>query len=213
MKVLPFNPESLEEAALVLKTGGVVAHPTDTCFGLAGDARNPEAMKKIQAIKNRDPKDPMSIMISVPEQMKIGQYAELNDFSAELADKLFPSPVTLLLPKGPAIPKWYFPDTPLIGLRVPMHDLTQDLLMAFKGPLITTSANRSSEPITFMHEEVIEVFKDAENQPDLVIEGRSKKHDMASTIIKIEKGSIRVTRNGPITASQLEGILGVPVKD
>lgn len=213
MKVVPFNPDTLKEAVRVLKDGGIVAHPADTCFGLAGDFTNPKAMKKIQEIKNRDPEDPMSIMISVPDQLNIKKYANLDDFAFEIADKLFPSPVTILLPKGPAIPKWYFPDTPNIGLRVPMHDLTQDLLMAFKSPLITTSANLSGKPICFDHKEVIEHFKDHSPKPDLVFEGGSTKHDMASTIIKMEKDHVKLFRNGPITASQLEAILDIPVKD
>ena len=213
MKVLPFNSDSLKEAVEVLKEGGIVAHPADTCFGLAGDFKNPEALKKIQLIKKRDPKDPMSIMISVTEQLNIEKYARLDAFSAEVVEKLFPSPVTLLLPKGPDIPDWYFPDTPNIGLRVPMHDLTQDLLAAFKGALITTSANLSGQPICFDFQEAMKQFENESHQPDLVFEGKSEKHDMASTILLIENDQIQMNRRGPITASQLEAILDFPVKE
>ena len=212
MKVAPFNLDTLQEAIYILKNGGVVAHPADTCYGLTGDLMNLKAFRKIQAIKGRDDAKPMSIMISVPEQLKIKKYVVLNDFSTFIVRKLFPSPITLLLPKGPEIPDYYFPETPLIGLRVPLHDLTQDLLRAFDGPLITTSANPSGKKLCFSCEEVIESFKGKKHQPDFVFEGKITKYQKASTVIAVKKKHIRVTRKGPITASQLESILGVPVK-
>ncbi len=213
MKVLPFNPENLKEAVSVLKQGGVIAHPIDTCFGLAGDLMNPDAFHKIQAIKGRNLQKPMSVMISVPEQLHMKKYVKLDEFSSFVTFKLFPSPVTILLPKGPSIPDYYFPDTPMIGLRVPLHDGTQDLLRAFKGPLITTSANPSGGGLCFKHQEVIEAFKKQTVQPDIVFEGEVINNDKASTIIAIEKDHIRLIRTGPITASQLRAILGVPVKE
>ena len=111
MKIVPFNPDTLQEAVTILKNGGVIAHPTDTCYGLAADMMNPHAVKKVQAIKGRDFNKPMSIMLSVPEQLKIDKYVILDEFSKFVVYKLFPSAVTLLLPKGPAIPDFYFPDS------------------------------------------------------------------------------------------------------
>lgn len=213
MKVVPFNPDTLKEAANLLKAGGIIAHPADTCFGLAGDLLNPAVYQKIQLIKGRNHQKPMSIMISVPEQFKIERYVQLNELSGFVAHKLFPSPVTLLLPKGPIIPDYYFPESSLIGLRVPLHDLTQDILRAFGGPLITTSANRSGTKLCFTHEEVVKNFKSREFMPDLVFEGKLTKHTQASTVLKLEKNHLQVIRKGPITASQLQAILGVPVKE
>jgi L-threonylcarbamoyladenylate synthase len=213
MKVLPFNPETLKEAVTVLKQGGVVAHPIDTCFGLAGDLMNPETFRKIQMIKGRNLQKPMSVMISVPEQIHIKKYVKLDAFSSFVAYKLFPGPITILLPKGPSVPGHYFPETDMIGLRVPLHDATQDLLRAFKGPLITTSANLSGGGLCFKHQAVCEAFKKQAVQPDIVFEGDVINNNQASTIIAVEKGHIRLMREGPITASQLKAILGVPVKE
>ncbi len=139
-------------------------------------------------------------------------YVKLNEFSEFVAKQLFPSPVTLVLPKGAKIPKWYFPENPNIGLRVPMHDLTQDLLRAFGGPLITTSANLSGGDICFDSDEIIKIFKKLKNKPDLIIQGKLTQHDKASTVIAVESDHVRILREGPITASQLESILGVAVK-
>ncbi len=213
MKVLPFNSETLKEAVEILKKGGVVAHPADTCFGLAADLMNEKVVEKIQLIKGRDYKKPMSIMISVPEQLKIRQYVKLDDFGSFVAKQLFPSPVTLILPKGPMIPHHYFPDMDTVGLRVPLHDKTQDILLSFGGPLITTSANCSGTDLCFSHDEVIKNFKKSEFKPDLVFEGRLEGSGKASTVLEIKKNHLHVLRKGPLTASQLEAILGVSVKE
>lgn len=213
MKTIPFNAGSLKKMITVLKKGGVIAHPADTCFGLTGDLMNPEVYKKIQKIKGRDYKNPMSIMISVVEQIKINNYVKIDDFSSFITYKLFPGAVTLVMPKGPNIPKYYFPDLKTIGLRVPLHNLTQDVLTAFGGPLITTSANPSGLDLCFSHKEVMESFKDSEYKPDLIIEGKTNHYDLASTVIGVEKDHVKIIRKGPVTKSQLEGILGVEVKE
>jgi len=211
IKVVPFNPDTLKEAVSILKKGGVIAHPADTCFGLAADAYNPKAFHKVQDIKGRDFKKPMSIMIPVVQLLKIKKYAILDDFSSYVVSKLFPGAVTLILPKGPEIPDYYFPETPNVGLRVPMHNLTQDLLSAFKGPLITTSANPSGKGLCFSHEEVIKAFKKSKYKPDMVFQGKTTNHNLASTVIEVKNDHVKIIRKGPVTASQLEAILGVPV--
>ncbi len=110
MKTIPFNAETLREITEVLKNGGVIAHPADTCFGLTADINSIKGYKKIQMIKGRDYKKPMSIMISVAEQLKMEDYVKLDDFSSYIAYKIFPGAITLVLPKGPKMPKHYFPD-------------------------------------------------------------------------------------------------------
>jgi len=213
MKTVPFNPDTLKEAISILKQGGVIAHPADTCYGLAGDLMNPIAFKKIQDIKGRDFNKPMSVMLSVMDQLKIKKYAMLDDFSSFVVNKLFPGAVTLILPKGPEIPDFYFPETPNIGLRVPLHDVTQDILLKFNGPLITTSANPSGKELCFTHKEVIKAFKDNEYKPDLIFEGKLNNHNLASTVIEVKKDFVQIIRKGPVTANQLKTILGVPVID
>jgi len=211
MKVLPFTTDTLKYAVSILKKGGVIAHPADTCFGLTADISSIKAFKKIQDVKGRDYKKPMSIMISVVDQLKMKEYVQMDDFSSFVADRLFPGAVTLVMPKGQKIPEHYFPDLQTVGLRVPLHNLTQDMLTAFKGPLITTSANPSCESLCFSHEEVIESFKNSEVKPDLIFEGRISHNELASTVISIKDDKIRILRKGPVTKSQLESILGFKV--
>ena len=92
-----------------------------------------------------------------------------------------------------------------------MHDITQDILLAFKGPLITTSANPSGKDLCFTHKEVIKAFKDCERKPDLIFEGKINNQNLASTVIEVKEDFVRIIRRGPVTANQLETILGVRV--
>lgn len=212
MELLSIDTKSLKRAVVILKQGGVIAHPADTCFGLAADFTNPKALKKIQAIKGRDGAKPMSIMLPAAFKAHLEDYAKLSAFTRAICDKLLPGPVTILLPKGPKIPKWYFPETDLIGIRIPYDPFTQDLLNAFKGPLVTTSANLSGQPLGSSHQEVEDLFKSQTIQPDLIFEGQmDREHCIPSTVILPEKDRVKILRPGPVTATQLRSILGIKV--
>lgn len=211
MECIPYNKETLKQAVQILKDGGVIAHPADTCYGLAGDFLNPDALKKIKIIKGRNGDKPMSIMFPVAMRDDLVKYVQMNDFAYSVCSKLLPGPVTILLPKGPEVPDYYFPQSDYLGLRIPYDILTQDLLSAFRGPLITTSANITDQPPCSTSKEVKESFENTENKPDLVFEGAVRNICMPSTVIMIENGKVKITREGPIDKRQLEGILGVEV--
>lgn len=210
----------ISKAVDILKSGGILAHPADTCFGLTGDLMNPEALKKIQAIKGREASKPMSIMIpkvgsgqwSVSSKKNsplptshypLEDYVELSAYAKKVCDKLLPGAVTIVLPKGPKIPSWYFPETQWIGIRMVDDDNVNQLLDAFGGPLITTSANLSGEPTCYHPEEVFEIFKDRKHQPDGILMQEILEKKMPSTIIKIEGEKIEVLREGPIKISEM----------
>lgn len=195
----------------ILQKGGVIAHPADTCFGLLGDVCNPEALKKIQAIKGRDALKPMSIMLPASLRGQLGEWATLDDFARDVCEKLLPGPVTLVLPKGSKVPAHYFPETDLIGIRIPNDQATQDILEAFGGPLITTSANLSGQPLTYTHEAVAEAFKEAPVKPDLILEGQVIPGP-ASTVIQVKHGLLTILRPGPLTRETLVNNLGFKVE-
>jgi L-threonylcarbamoyladenylate synthase len=211
MRCLKNTPESIQEAVKVLKAGGVIAHPADTCFGLAADFRNPEALKKLQKIKGRDGEKPMSVMLPAYMKPELEKYVQLDDFADFVVKTLLPGPVTIVLPKGPEVPDDYFPDTDLLGVRIPYDIQTDELLMKFRGPLVTTSANLSNEPVCSTCDEVVEAFKDKEDKPNLIIKGSIRNHCMPSTVIQVEDETIKILREGPITAKQLENLLGIKI--
>jgi L-threonylcarbamoyladenylate synthase len=211
MDCLPFNKEGLKKAVAVLKKGGVISHPTDTCYGLAGDLMNPDALRKIQDIKGRKENKPMSMMIPAFMKDDIKKYAKLDEFSTFVCENLLPGPVTIVLPKGELIPKHFFPETPFVGIRMPYDIITEDILTAFGGPLITTSANISGSSPCATCKDCMETFKGKKNQPDILFKGAIKNACMPSTVIKIEDGKVRLLREGPMTKKQIEGILGMKI--
>ena len=211
MECVPYNKETLKQAIQILKQGGVIAHPADTCYGLAADLMNPTAFEKILKIKDRDKIKPMSIMIPAFMKPEIGRFAELDDFSESVCEKLVPGPVTILLFKGSEIPAYFFPESPYIGIRIPYHEITQDILTAFKNPLITTSANLTNEPACSSCREIKKIFENRKNKPDMLFEGTIRNKCLPSTVILVKDKKIKIVREGPMTKKELEGILGVKV--
>ena len=211
MNITPFNKETLKDAIEILKNGGVIAHPADTCYGLASDLLNQKALKKLQEIKGRDSDKPMSIMLSSIKKEEVCDYAVLDEFSAMVIEKLFPGPVTVLLPKGPKIPKWFFPNSKLIGIRIPYDHIIEDLLIRFNGPLITTSANFSEEPPCCNSKGVVDIFKNKEFKPDFIFDNGTIQDCLPSTIILVENEKIKIVREGPMSKSEIESILRIKI--
>lgn len=203
MKVSAYSKELIG----LLKMGGIIAHPADTCFGLAGDLMNEKALQKLQVIKGREAQKPMSIMLPLTLKTELSDYVRLDDFSSMVCDRLLPGPVTIVLPKGPKIPSFFFPETDSIGIRIPDDLQTQEILKEFNGPLITTSANLSGQPPCSSDEEVRKMFEGEKAQPDLIIEGVIAHDCLPSTVIKVEDGKVTILREGPIKISVLEKIL------
>ncbi len=211
MKIVSFDKASLKEAVQILKNGGVIAHPADTCYGLAADFLNEKAIKKIQDIKGRDNAKAMSIMLPVFLKPDIGKYVQLDDFSEMVCDELLPGPVTIVLPKSNIVPDFFFPENEYIGLRIPYDMMTEDILTKFRGPLVTTSANVSGRTPCATGKEVVKIFEKRKLKPDLVFEGAVRNACMPSTVILIKDGGIKILREGPMNKRQLEDILGVNV--
>lgn len=212
MKCLKNNLENIKKVVNVLRDDGVVAHPADTCYGLVADLQSEKALKRLQAIKGRDAGKPMSIMLGTYLKPELSQFATLNEFSESICEKLLPGPVTIVLPKGPRIPDCFFPEIPTIGIRIPYDSKTNDLLMSFKGPLITTSANLSDQPVCCTCQDVLNAFKSSKEKPDMLLDGEIHGACLPSTVISLKGDQVRILRDGPMGKEQLEAILGVEIQ-
>lgn len=212
MKRLENIPENIPEAVRVLKAGGIIAHPADTCYGLAADLMNPDALRQLQELKGRDASKPLSIMLPAYLKPRLSDFAALNDFSEMVGDRLLPGPVTIILPKGPKIPDYFFPDLKTVGIRIPYDRMTNDMLTKFHGPLITTSANLSSQPVCCDAKEIRKTFEHKKHRPDLLLEGDIQNHCMPSTVISLKENRISILREGPLKREQLEAILGFSIE-
>jgi len=200
MKVVPFTEDGFTEALGVLKNGGVIAHATETCYGLACDLTNPEAVEKLFQIKDRPMTQAVSALFESVEQAK--EYVEWNDLAEELAAKYLPGPLTMIMTMRSDAPRKLFatPEgtTQTIGVRISSHATAQALVEAFGSPLSTTSANVHGEPNPYSPGDISEQYAAHAIVPDLVSDDGSLLKNDASTVIDITNGKIHVLRAGPL---------------
>jgi len=133
----------LERAARAVADGELVVYPTETVYGLGGDARSPTAVERVFAAKGRSREKPLSL--GVPSVARAEEYTTPTAREAACMRAFLPGPVTVLVDRGPEIPDVLTAGSDRVGIRVPAHDLARDLLDA-TGPLTATSANVSGRP-------------------------------------------------------------------
>ena len=140
------DKEALSVAVELLRSGKVIALPTDTIYGLACIANNSDAVKKLYDIKGRNEEKPVAICVGHYEDVK--RYGRVpQELSMELLEKLLPGPVTIVLKKSESLNNPYLnPGTSKIGIRIPNCTFIQNLCQELNEPIALTSANRSSEP-------------------------------------------------------------------
>ena len=215
----------INQAIDVLKDGGLVAIPTETVYGLAADASNPVAIKKIFSTKERPVGHPLIVHIAnsaddfeTQEQAHIFWEKALSDWARDipreallLAEAFWPGPLTIILPKAKNVLPEITGGQETVGLRCPNHPLALELLKRFKGGLAAPSANKFGHvsPTTAQH--VREEFTDV-----LILDGGPCGVGIESTIIdlsRLEAVGPVILRPGIITKSQIDKVLDVYVKD
>lgn len=203
MNTIQFSPnritvELILEVKKVLESGGVVAHPTDTVYGLAANIYDEKAVDKICTLKHRDKTKPFSIMVkSIEEIERLTQ--GMSPLAKKICEHYLPGPLTVVLPVKEPIKASYFEDLNYIGFRIPDHELCKDMLSAVDFPLVTTSANRASNKTPELAMEVIFEFGE---ELDLMLDG-GRTSELASTIIKIDHDKIEVIREGAIPKEEI----------
>lgn len=195
----------LEQAVDILNRGGLVAFPTETVYGLGADARNPEAVRKIFAAKGRPPTNPLIVHISGVAMAKL-YAAEWPDTARRLAQKFWPGPLTLVLPRFRTIAPEVSAGLDTVGLRMPNHPLALKLIQKFNGPLAAPSANRSNHisPTTAQH-----VREELGSSVDLVLDGGTCAVGIESTVLDLTLARPRILRPGGITREQIEKVIGL----
>ncbi|MGE5564084.1 MAG: L-threonylcarbamoyladenylate synthase [Bacillota bacterium] len=194
-RVLPFSDESIAQAARLILAGEPVAVPTETVYGLAADATNPEAVARIYEAKGRPSFNPL--IVHVPD---IGAAQEIGDLGPEavaLAQQHWPGPLTLVVPlkESAAIASIATAGLATVGLRVPDHPAMQALLRACGRPLAAPSANASGaiSPTRAAH-----VLKSLGGRIPLIIDGGATRRGIESTIVGATGGPLRLLRRGPV---------------
>jgi L-threonylcarbamoyladenylate synthase len=194
-RVLPFNDESIAEAARLILAGEPVAVATETVYGLAADATNAEAVARIYEAKGRPSFNPLIVHVCHVEQAeRIGAF---DDAARELAEAQWPGPLTLVVPlrAGAGIASIVTAGLSTIGLRVPAHPAMQALLHAVGRPLAAPSANRSGSISPTRAEHVV---KSLGGSIPLVLDSGATERGVESTIVAATGGPLRLLRPGPI---------------
>lgn len=199
---------AIEAAVQILRDGGLVAVPTETVYGLAADASNPVAIRRLYAVKGRPAGHPVIVHIAGIEELSRWALA-VPEAARRLAEACWPGPLTLVLPRTPSVPDEVTGGLPTVGLRVPDHPLTLELLRAFDGGLAAPSANRFGRvsPTT-----AADVRADLGDEVDLVLDGGPCVVGVESTIVDCSDGPPTILRPGAVTAERMEAILGAPVR-
>lgn len=198
------EPQKLQEAVRYLKSSGVVAHGTETVYGLAVQWSDWEAIQILSHIKRRSLKQPYSIMVDAADDI-----IDLSGWDSpplrRLLERIFPGPITLLLPRKRHFELEYWNQFQDIGFRLPDHRLSRELVREAGVPLITTSANISGEPSPASAQEISEKIS---NNVDLVIDSGVCPFKVPSTIISIEvsRRDFKVIRSGAFSIEQFNQI-------
>ena len=203
-RILPFDDDSIAEAARVIGAGLPVAIPTETVYGLAADAANPRAVAGIYEAKGRPSFNPL--IAHVMDLAAAQRLARFNAEALKLAEAFWPGPLTLVLPKsdGCDISDLATAGLDSVALRVPRHDFARDLLRAFGGAIVAPSANRSGHvsPTTAAH-----VLSDLDGRIDLIVDGGPVDVGIESTIIDcLEEPTL--LRPGGLSRVMIERVLG-----
>jgi L-threonylcarbamoyladenylate synthase len=195
---------SLQRAVEILRSGGIVSFPTETVYGLGGDATRSDAVRKIFEIKGRPGTNPL--IVHVVDASAARRYAKVWPSSAEkLAAKFWPGPITLVVEKTRKIVDEATAGLGTVALRAPDHPLAQSLLREFDGPIAAPSANRSTRisPTTAQH-----VVEQLGNRVDMVLDGGPCRVGIESTVVDLAGKRPRILRPGGIEREQIESIIG-----
>ncbi|MCE9622060.1 MAG: threonylcarbamoyl-AMP synthase [Actinomycetia bacterium] len=196
------NP--IDRALEVLRNGGLVAIPTETVYGLAADASNARAVARIFEAKGRPVDHPLIVHIAAAEQLP--QWArEIPPSAARLAATCWPGPLTLLLPKAEHVLAAVTGGRDTVGVRVPAHQMTTELLTRFAGGLAAPSANRFGRvsPTTAEH-----VRADLGDLVDFVLDGGPCPVGVESTIVDCTVEPPQILRPGGISPDEIRELLG-----
>lgn len=196
--ILPPSPEAFARAAEVLRAGGVVAHPTETVYGLAVDPFSDAALQRLFAVKGRPDTNPVLVIVADTAQLE-ALTGPLPTEARALADAFWPGPLSLVLPEGPSLPTLLTAGTGRICARCPAHDAARALAAAFGGPVTSTSANRTGQPPALTAADALL------HGVDLALDGGPLAPSRPSTIYDIQ--ARKVLREGPISSPQIEAVL------
>lgn len=204
-RILPLDPDSLAAAGELIRAGALVAFPTETVYGLGGDATSGAAVAAIFEAKGRPRFNPL--IVHLPDTGAARSYAQFNEMAETLAAALWPGPLTLVLQRAPACALADLVSAGLetVAIRVPAHDGARALLRAARRPLAAPSANRSGQvsPTTAQH-----VADELGGEVALILDGGPCTVGLESAVVDVSGVTPLLLRPGGVTLEDIEKALG-----
>jgi L-threonylcarbamoyladenylate synthase len=200
----PESQNAIARAAEVLRAGGTVALPTETVYGLAANALDRAAVEKIFIAKERPSWDPVIVHVA-DESMVEGLVTAVPDAARALMAAFWPGPLTLLLPRSPAVPDIVTAGRPLVGVRMPAHGAALEVIRQAGVPLAAPSANRFGHvsPTTAAH-----VLEDLDGRIDAVLDAGPTARGLESTVIDPNESPMIIYRPGAVALEAIRAVVG-----
>ncbi len=196
----------LDQAADQINSGGVVAFPTETVYGLGARIDHIPALDRIFELKGRPGDNPLIVHISNLEMLQTLTSWHDHPRVMALADAFWPGPLAIIVPRHPIVPDRITAGLDTVAIRMPNHPLALQLI-EMTGPLAAPSANRSGRPSPTRSEHVIEDFGDLVD----VLDGGPCSVGLESTVLDIRSEPVVILRPGGISSKQIEDVLGIAV--
>jgi L-threonylcarbamoyladenylate synthase len=199
--------KALEQAAQILRAGGLVAFPTETVYGLGADALDTASVSRIFAAKQRPAWDPVIVHVA-DEAMLDGLIERVPEAARKLIAAFWPGPLTLLLPRTAAVPDAVTAGRPLVGVRIPAHPVALELIRRAGVPVAAPSANLFGHisPTTADH-----VLADLDGRIDAVVDAGPTEHGVESTVLDPCQTPMVIYRPGAVTSVQIRYTAGAVV--
>ncbi len=204
--LLKDNENDIKTAGKILADGGLVAIPTETVYGLAANALDGEAVSKIFKAKGRPMDNPLIVHIAdFGDIEKFSLVSKIPEKAKMLADKFWSGPLTIIMPKGKAIPDEVSAGLDTVAVRFPSHKTAQAVIKAAGCPLAAPSANISGSPSPTSANHVL---SDMDGKIDAVLDGGECSVGVESTVITLVPEKPRLLRPGGITVEEIEDVIG-----
>ncbi|MBI2624702.1 threonylcarbamoyl-AMP synthase [Candidatus Parcubacteria bacterium] len=195
----------MTEALRTLRQGGILVLPTDTVYGLAADATNDDAVRRLFRIKNRPPAKPVPVFVSSVEMAKTIAYVDQRTERA--LEQVWPGAVIVILSVRSRVAPAVTAGGPTVGVRLPDHPVPVALVEKLGRPIVGASANITGEPPRHSAVEVLGDFRHQLFKPDLVLDLGRLEDAPPSTVLDLTSSSARVVRAGPVSKEMLVNIL------
>ena len=200
----------IQRAVEALSSGKIIAIPTETVYGLAASALQPAAVKRLWELKGRDSSKPFAVAVKSLED-SLDYVPEMSPLARRLARRCWPGPVTLVMDDHPESVIHQLDQSVIdatvptgsVGLRVPDHDVTLQILRLCAGPIVLTSANLAADPAANDGQTVL---NDLGDHVDMIIDAGPTRFQNASTVVKVDGDRLTVLREGAVKESVLRGL-------